>query len=271
MKPHVVVASAAHHGPAVLAEFLAGLRRLDAQGIELSFLIVDDTDDQRSGRLLARFAAPDGHAILTAGNVDAPALPDAGGSPEQLAGRSTASKDLLLAEARQRGATHVLLVDSGLLLPPPLVRHLVSLERDIVSEVFWSEWQMGATPMPSVWLSDEYSLFPPALARAGADQQAAAANAFIAKLHERGTYPVGGAGGCTLISRAVIDAGTSFKALPNVSFLGEERHFSIRAAALGFSLWADTHYPPLHLYREADLGMAGHFWARWLTKGTEAA
>ena len=73
MKPHVVVASAAHHGPAVLAEFLAGLRRLDAQGIELSFLIVDDTDDQRSGRLLARFAAPDGHAILTAGNVDAPA------------------------------------------------------------------------------------------------------------------------------------------------------------------------------------------------------
>ena len=73
--------------------------------------------------------------------------------------------------------------------------------------------------MPSVWLSDEYSSFPPVLARAGADQQAAAANAFIAKLHERGTYPVGGAGGCTLISRAVIDAGTSFKALPNVSFL----------------------------------------------------
>lgn len=34
--------------------------------------------------------------------------------------------------------------------------------------------------------------------------------------------------------------------------MGEDRHFCIRALALGFELFVDTHYPAFHLYRSAD-------------------
>jgi hypothetical protein len=133
----------------------------------------------------------------------------------------------------------VLLVDSSLVLPPPLASHLVSLGLDIVSEVFWSAWQEGAAPLPSVWVSDQYNFFAPELARASANEQSAAAHEFVTRLRDPGTYPVGGLGGCTLISRAALDAGVSF------------------------ALWADTHFAPLHLYRETDLGSALHFWSKW--------
>ena len=48
-------------------------------------------------------------------------------------------KDRLLEKALKLGCSHALVVDSNLLLPPPLAAHLVSLQLDIVAEVSWSE------------------------------------------------------------------------------------------------------------------------------------
>src|SRR5690606_16148011 len=45
----------------------------------------------------------------------------------------------------------------------------------------------------------------------------------------------------------------SFSEIKNLSFWGEDRHFCIRAAALGLSLYVDTNYPAYHIYRESDL------------------
>lgn len=47
--------------------------------------------------------------------------------------------------------------------------------------------------------------------------------------------------------------GVSFKEIYNLGLAGEDRHFCIRAAALGLELYADTHYPPFHIYRESEL------------------
>jgi hypothetical protein len=253
MSAHVVVASVAEHSPAVTDQFLLGLDRLGAPGADISFLFADTGHDPRSSQLLARFAEKSqrGEILHCSGADDA--------------------KEALLARATGGDITHVLLVASNLVLPPPLLGHLVSLGLDVVSEVFWTEWQPGTTPLPNVWASDQYNFFGPQLARGGADAQLAAANAFLAQLSQPGTYPVGGLGNCTLISRAALGAGVSFKPVPNVSFWGDDRHFSIRAAALGLSLWADTYYPPLHIYRETDLGMALQFWSKWHTAKGEAA
>lgn len=43
------------------------------------------------------------------------------------------------------------------------------------------------------------------------------------------------------------------------NLLGEDRHFCIRAAALGLRLFVDTHYPAYHIYRSADLAGAERF------------
>ena len=76
---------------------------------------------------------------------------------------------------------------------------------------------------------------------------------FINNLRKPGIYEVGGLGACTLISKKAIKAGVNFKEIRNISFWGEDRHFCIRAQALGFDLFVNTHYPAYHIYREADL------------------
>lgn len=74
-----------------------------------------------------------------------------------------------------------------------------------------------------------------------------------------GIYEVGGLGACTLISQHAIKAGVSYNQIRNISYWGEDRHFCIRAAALGIPLFVDTHYPALHLYRDSDLSKVEDF------------
>jgi len=74
-----------------------------------------------------------------------------------------------------------------------------------------------------------------------------------------GVYTVGGLGACTLISKRAIQAGVNFKEIYNISFMGEDRHFCIRAVALGFELFVDTHYPAFHIYRLSDLDGLAEF------------
>jgi hypothetical protein len=42
--------------------------------------------------------------------------------------------------------------------------------------------------------------------------------------------------------------------------IGEDRHFCLRAEALGFALFADSTLPPLHLYRESELSRVDAYW-----------
>lgn len=68
-----------------------------------------------------------------------------------------------------------------------------------------------------------------------------------------GVYKVGGLGDCTLISKKVFESNVSYDKIYNVSFWGEDRHFCIRAAVLGFELYVDTHYQAFHIYRTSYL------------------
>jgi tetratricopeptide (TPR) repeat protein len=267
MNESLAVVSVISHPPAVLAEFFAALERLGTGGPAAIFLFADGSDNPASKKLLDDFTNRQPGTIV---------IPPGAGD-DQPVWRQAATKDRLLDKALELGCSHVLVVDSNLMLPPPLAAHLISLQLDIVAEVSWSEQEAGAWALPSVWLSDYYSLFGPELAAASPSEQSAAANVFLAKLRQPGTYPVGAVSGCTLLSRSAIEAGASFKAIPNLSLAGDDRHFNVRAAALGLSLWVDTHYPPLRLDREADLGMALHFRSRWqiedgsCSMGTEEA
>jgi hypothetical protein len=81
-----------------------------------------------------------------------------------------------------------------------------------------------------------------------------AVRAFLDRLRVPGYHQVGGLGACTLISRAALKAGCHFGEIEGLHMLGEDRHFSVRAQALGFSLYADSHAPPRHLYRLDELG-----------------
>lgn len=175
-----------------------------------------------------------------------------------------AFKNRFLEIAREGNYDYLFLVDSDLVLHPKTLVHLVSLNKDIVAEVFWTSWEPSSQPLPQVWLGDQYRLFPLQRGEAIDEKEAARRQQeFLEMLRRPGTYKVGGLGACTLISRRAICRGVSFAEIYNLSLVGEDRHFCVRAAALGLELYADTCYPPYHIYREADLVQPGKLREHW--------
>jgi len=142
----------------------------------------------------------------------------------------------------QTKADALLLVDADLVLHPRLAVHLAYLNRPVVSEVFWSKWQPSDPWFPNVWDFQSCGYL-------NVDR--------IVRLREPGTYDVGGLGACTLIHRSVFEAGCNYDPIPTVlSWMGEDRHFSVRAAVLKIPLWADTQLTPFHVYRPEMLDEA---------------
>lgn len=274
---HLLLASPVRQPPPVLRHFLAGLASLHTRDLHLDFAFVDDNDDPAASALLSAFAPSAGTVTLLPAP---PSRPDyrrddrTHAWDEQLVWRVAAHKDRLLQLALDQGYDAVFFVDSDLVLHPATLRHLVTARVDIVSEVFWTRWLPDGPELPNAWLQDHYTLLrshrdepelPP-------DERDARITVWLAELRTPGVHEVGGLGACTLIRRAAIEAGCRFAPIPNLSWTGEDRHFCVRAAALGFPLYADTHAPPLHLYREEDLDRVESWRASWAPqqKRTEA-
>ena len=119
-------------------------------------------------------------------------------------------------------------VDTDVILHPLTLETLIKADKDIVSEIFWTNGWCNA------WMYDQ---------AAGMSQE----------WKKPGLYQVGMTGACTLVKRKVFEAGVDYSPIPCIvkSLWGEDRHFSIRAACAGFEMWVDTHYPAEHLFTAA--------------------
>lgn len=117
-------------------------------------------------------------------------------------------------------------VDTDLILHPATLRTLLAAEKDIVSEVFWTNGWCNA------WMWDQSA-------------------GMLPEWRTPGLYEVGMTGALTLAKRRVIET-VDYTPIPNIrkALWGEDRHFCIRAACLGFGMWLDTHFPAEHLYTE---------------------
>ncbi|OMD44127.1 glycosyltransferase family 2 protein [Paenibacillus odorifer] len=261
-KIRVLIGSPIHQKPTVLKEFLNSLLRLNVANIELDFHLIDDNDDEESTRLLQEFKSMGDHIYLqSSGFHDAYIRNDTTHFwSTDLVWKVANFKNLMINRAQTLNYDYLFLIDSDLILHPDTLRHLIGTNKDIISEVFWTQWQPGTMFQPQVWMHDEYNqweLLP------GEKLQPEEINRrfheFIAKMRNPGIYEVGGLGACTLISQHAIKAGVSYNQIRNISYWGEDRHFCIRAAALGIPLFVDTHYPALHLYRDSDLSKVDDF------------
>ena len=273
--PRVLIASPVRQKPVILQHFLEGLQRLDTTGLEVAYLFVDNNDDPQASQMLRAFA----------GQVNAPVhrlrVPTA--EPyqrtetqhywtESLVWRLAAIKDGILHAALQHGYDYAFLVDSDLVLHPQTLRHMVGCQREILSQVFWTVWSHDKPPLPNVWYADHYTLYR---VRRGQtlehDEKVRRTEAFLSALaFYPGVYRVSGLGACTLIARRAIEAGVNFSELRGSLHAGEDRHFCLRAEALGFRLFADTTLPPLHLYRESELPRVEAYW-KLVESGTQGA
>ena len=252
-KQRVLIASPVRQKKLILAEFLESLAMLDTPGAELSFIFIDDNNDHD---LLTDFArGKDNVRIFTEKSPISYFCDETTHYwREELIWKVAAFKDRFIELALAENYEYLFLIDSDLYLQPQTLSHLLSLNLDIVSEVFWTRWDPNLIPLPQVWVTDQYRLYQSSRGETlSEEEENLRTGEFLNLLSKPGTYKVGGLGACTLISRRALLLGVSFKELYNISFVGEDRHFCIRAAALGLELYADTHCPPFHIYRESEL------------------
>ncbi|KQO13814.1 glycosyl transferase [Paenibacillus sp. Leaf72] len=264
-KRRVLIASPVQQQPTILALFLASLKRFHADQLELSYLFIDDNTDATSSQLLEQFtAAREGVTIIRSESSDSQDVYVRTDIThcwnEQLIWKVAHFKNRIIEHALESQFDYLFLLDSDLLLDARTLAQLVADDKDIVSEIFWTRWQPDARPQPQVWLHDEYGQWERGRGEKLSDLEIAERlEQFYAMLNEPGVYEVGGLGACTLLSRRALEAGVHFGPISNLTFWGEDRHFCIRAAALGLRLFVDTHYPAYHIYRSADLAGAERF------------
>lgn len=265
-RKRVLVGSPIRQKPEILQEFLASLRELRTDSLDVAYFFIDDNDNAASSAQLAEFKAAVANVVVHRHQSGAAYVCNdvTHHWNENLIWKVANLKNLIIQSALENGVDDLFLVDSDLVLHPDSLEHLIGRDKDIISQVFWTNWQPDSCALPQVWLYDQYTqghmnrgekLSP--------EDYAANMQQFIDMLKQPGTYEVGGLGACTVISRRALAAGVNFSEIRNVSFWGEDRHFCIRAAVLGFALYADTHYPAYHIYREKDLAGVAAFKAKY--------
>lgn len=153
--------------------------------------------------------------------------------PENLA-KMPYLRNLTIAWMLEHDYDYWFSVDTDLILRPATLEYLLAADKDIVSEIFWTEAAGGNGYWCNAWMYDQ-------------------ADGMSADWLEPGLYRVGMTGACTLVKRRVFEAGVNYAPIHCIRDIlwGEDRWFGIRAAVLGFEAWVDTHAPALHLYTDA--------------------
>ncbi|MBP1761313.1 MAG: glycosyl transferase family protein [Firmicutes bacterium] len=266
-KTRVLLGSPIRQKADILQHFLQSIRQLNCGGMyELDYFFVDDNLEEESSQLLSDFSTQNHNTSIMRTRHDKPYICNESTHiwEEELIWKVAGFKNIMINLARKEGYDFLFLLDSDIVLHPQTLIHLLGLKKDIVAEIFWTRWEADLPELPQVWVGDQYNLYESTVEENLTQNEIfQRVQLFINKLKVPGVYKVGGLGACTLISRKALQSGVNFNQIYNISFIGEDRHFCIRAVALGFELFVDTHYPAFHIYRPVDLNRleeykAGH-------------
>ena len=139
-------------------------------------------------------------------------------------------RNMTIRKMLEGGYDYWLSVDTDIVLHPWTLYNLIEADKDIVSEIFWTQAPNGRF-WCNAWMNDQ---------SAGMSEE----------WRKPGLYRVGMTGALTLVKREVFEAGVDYSRIPNImtALRGEDRHFCVRAACAGFEMWIDTHCPATHLY-----------------------
>lgn len=255
-KERVLVGSPVYQKPEILSLFLESLKNLSRHTVSIDYMFVDDNVDESSSQLLTEFKREESAVINIPGKEQGAYLCDDESHHwnDNLMLKVANYKNSIINYAIENNYDYLFFVDSDLVLHPNLIEHLKNANKDIVSEIFWSQWHKDRPFEPNVWLFDEYDLVPKMLGEELSEKEMEIRQSrFLSRLRIPGLYEVGGLGACTLIRRDALVKGANFKPIRNLTIHGEDRFFCIRAAVLGIDLFVDTHYPAYHIYRNQDL------------------
>lgn len=252
--PKILIGSPICQKPIVLMLFLMSIERLQLTDYEVFYHFIDDNHDPESQALLSSFQRTRNNVLIESITEEENEHYLSHNWSQDRIWKVGAYKDRIIERARLESFDYLFFVDSDLLLHPQTVTCLVETGKEIVAEVFWTKWEESAVEQPQVWVSDFYIQYEKEInEKLSQEEEYIRTFNFFNKLRNPGVYEVGGLGACTLITMSAIEKGVSFRRIKNVSFWGEDRHFCIRANALGIDLFVDTHYPAFHVFRDSQL------------------
>lgn len=213
----------------IFAAFQGSIDALDVpEGVTLDrFFVVNDCPD-----IIPHIRGE--YEVINTGDVYRKTANDHLWSNENLC-KMSRLRNATIRRALDGGYDYWWSVDTDLVLQPQTFRELLSAEKDIVSEVFWTQAASGAW-WCNAWMYDQCD-----------------ADGHLKEWLEPGLYQVGMTGACTLVRTGVFRHGVDYSEIPNIrkALWGEDRWFCIRAACAGYEMWLDTHYPAEHLFTEA--------------------
>jgi GT2 family glycosyltransferase len=245
-----------HQKPAILKEFLISLKELDLRGLDVSYYFIDDNLNMDSSYILNEFKVEAKNVRIEKSTNKSLYICDSINHKwtNSLIKKVTRFKNEIIEKALEEKFDYLFLVDSDIVMHPNTLKRLRLLNKEIISNIFWTKWEPDSEPYPQVWLKDNYTLYNTNQGESISNIEASnRVKEFLSMLKKPGTYEVGGLGACTLISRSALEKGVNFNPVYNLSFMGEDRHFCVRAAVLGIQLYVDTMYPAYHIYRTEDL------------------
>lgn len=236
--PNIIITSLVRNREWCLDQFLTGIKLLDYPKNKLSFYFLINDSKDKSKEMLEKFKKENKeyrHIEIEEINFeDTP-------SEEH---KWTVQRLRNMGEMRNRCLSkigdndYLFSIDTDIVIQhKELLKHLVSLEREVVSEVFWAYWgRRDVDALPNVWIRGGYET----------------SFEFLNLLRNKGTFEVGGLGAITLIRKDVIERGVNYNWLVSLpqNMEGEDRHFCVRCATMGVILWADTWYAPKHLEQD---------------------
>ena len=264
----LLIGSPVRQKPQILEQFLAGIEDADKEGIAVSCYFVDDNTDPASSHILQNFARGHDCLVRTSTELLAAILSDSYASDEEThtwdksaIEKISRFKDAIIEYAIREAFDYLLFIDSDIVIDRRMIRHLLSRQVEIVSNVFWTQWKPNWEPEPQCfWIpAPEAQVKRPFSNPMSAEEARQLRKDFFTKMRVPGIYPVDGLGACTLIHRSALEKGVRFRTIPNLAMLGEDRHFCIRAGALDIRLWMDTVYPAYHIFRESYLDRVEEF------------
>lgn len=261
----ILVGSPIRQKPAILNEFLESLKKQNQNNYILDYYFIDDNDAAESKELLQKFCKSVKKCTIEVGpSLDKNEAYVCDESTHRwkncLIWKVAAFKDKMIEKARNENYDYLFLIDSDLVMNTKTIEQLIKSDKEIISNIFWTSWSPGTAPLPQVWVSGFYTLYRKGPSEELSDEDITKrTHAFLAELKKPGVYEVGGLGACTLIKKEALNKGVSFSPLHNLDYWGEDRHFCVRAVALGIPLHVDTHYPSYHIYRESAMdGVEGY-------------
>lgn len=218
----VLIAAPLKQDPRIFREYQAALDRLIIpNGVTVDrFFVVNDCDEVIPEIRNAEFT------VINTGDRYDKAVNDHIWTSDNL-DKMPRLRNACIQRVLDGGYDYLFSIDTDLVLQPETLETLLDADKDIVSEIFWTNGWCNA------WMYDQSA-------------------GMSAEWMTPGLYQVGMTGALTLMKRKVFDAGVNYSQIPNLkkALWGEDRWFCVRAACHGFELWVDSHFPAEHLFTE---------------------